>query len=73
MSERVRIAFLTGCAFVIGLHLRTAGHLIADGWRGPYAAPAATALADGTDAGGRDDEVALRAERAEGAGAVAGL
>ena len=37
MSERLRVAFLAGCLFVIGLHLKTAGRLIVDGWRGPYA------------------------------------
>ena len=36
MSERARIAFLAACLFVIGLHLRTAGRLIVDGWLGPY-------------------------------------
>jgi hypothetical protein len=38
MNERLRVVFLTGCAFLIGLHSRTAGRLIADGWRGPYSA-----------------------------------
>jgi hypothetical protein len=37
MNERARIAFLAACLFVIGLHLRTAGRLIVDGWLGPYA------------------------------------
>lgn len=37
MSERQRIAFLAGCLFVIGMHLKTAGRLLVDGWFGPYA------------------------------------
>ncbi len=36
MSERATIAFLTGCMFVVGLHLRSAGRLLVEGWSGPY-------------------------------------
>lgn len=36
MSERGTIAFLTGCMFVVGLHLRSTGRLLVEGWSGPY-------------------------------------
>lgn len=36
MSERATIAFLTGCMFVVGLHLRSTGRLLVEGWSGPY-------------------------------------
>lgn len=36
MSERAAIAFLTGCMFVVGLHLESAGRLLLEGWSGPY-------------------------------------
>ena len=45
MNERLRVAILTGCLFVIGLHLRQSGRLLSEVWRGPYA-PAATHLAE---------------------------
>lgn len=44
MSERLRIAILTGCLFVIGLHLEQSGKLLLEVWRGPYAAGGAAAL-----------------------------
>ncbi len=44
MNERLRVVILTGCLFVIGLHLRQSGRLLSEVWRGPYA-PAATHLA----------------------------
>jgi hypothetical protein len=37
MNAKQRVVFLVGCSFVIGLHLKTAGHMLIDGWRGPYA------------------------------------
>lgn len=37
MNERLRVAILTGCLFVIGLHLRQSGRLLSEVWRGPYA------------------------------------
>ena len=53
MNERLRIAFLTGCLFVIGLHLETGWQLIVDGWVGPYSeyesAPALAQPAESTD------------------------
>ena len=36
MSEKLRIAIVAGCLFVVGLHLRTAGDLLRAGWFGPY-------------------------------------
>lgn len=45
MNERLRVAILTGCLFVIGLHLRQSGRLLSEVWRGPYA-PAPTHLED---------------------------
>lgn len=42
MSERATIAFLTGCMFVVGLHLRSAGRLLVEGWSGPYRQVGAT-------------------------------
>ena len=36
MSERGTIVFLTGCMFVVGLHLRSTGKLLSEGWSGPY-------------------------------------
>jgi len=43
VNERLRVAILTGCLFVIGLHLRQSGRLLGEVWRGPYA-PAPTQL-----------------------------
>jgi len=37
VNERLRVAILTGCLFVIGLHLRQSGRLLSEVWRGPYA------------------------------------
>ncbi len=31
MNPRLRIAIVSGCLFVAGMHLRTAGHLLHDG------------------------------------------
>lgn len=45
MNERLRVVILTGCLFVIGLHLRQSGRLLSEVWRGPYA-PASTHRAE---------------------------
>lgn len=54
MSERARIAFLTGCMFIVGLNLESAARLLLEGWFGPYAGPELqardAALAGATDA-----------------------
>lgn len=44
MSERMRVAILTGCLFVIGLHLEQSGRLLLEVWRGPYAVGADAVL-----------------------------
>lgn len=44
MSERLRVAILTGCLFVIGLHLEQSGKLLLEVWQGPYAAGAEAGL-----------------------------
>jgi hypothetical protein len=42
MSERLRVAILTGCLFVIGLHFEQSAKLLLEVWRGPYAGGAVT-------------------------------
>ena len=66
MSERLRIAIVAGCLFVVGLHLRTAGHILRDGWRGPYAdqdGAAPSMQADGPTSQLEVGSVALEAVR----------
>ncbi len=36
MDERLRVAIVSGCLFVIGLHLQTGARLLREVWRGPY-------------------------------------
>jgi hypothetical protein len=55
MSERMRVAILTGCLFVIGLHFEQSAKLLLEVWRGPYAngaaaLPIAASRAAGPDA-----------------------
>ncbi|MBM3987311.1 MAG: hypothetical protein FJ294_05075 [Planctomycetes bacterium] len=38
MSERFKVLFLTGCMFVMGLHLEGSIRLLLEGWFGPYRA-----------------------------------
>jgi len=38
VSERFKILFLTGCMFVMGLHLEGSIRLLLEGWIGPYRA-----------------------------------
>ncbi len=51
MSERMRVAILTGCLFVIGLHFEQSAKLLLEVWRGPYAnGAAALPIADSREA-----------------------
>ncbi len=36
MNERLRVAIVTGCLFVIGLHLESGARLLREVWQGPY-------------------------------------
>lgn len=36
MNERLRVAIVTGCLFVIGLHLEQGARLLREVWQGPY-------------------------------------
>ncbi len=36
MNERLRVAIVTGCLFVIGLHLKQGARLLREVWQGPY-------------------------------------
>jgi hypothetical protein len=38
VSERFKVLFLTGCMFVMGLHLEGSIRLLLEGWLGPYRA-----------------------------------
>lgn len=69
MNEKGRVAFLTACLFVIGLHLRTAGRLIVEGWVGPYAdSGPAEPLARGPSDDALPEEVLSSTSIARGAG-----
>lgn len=60
MSERFKILFLTGCMFVVGLHLEGSIRLLLEGWLGPYRAELRVA-----DEGPAADTVAVSASLAE--------
>jgi hypothetical protein len=40
MNERLQLALIVGCGFVIGLEAPNALRLVSESWTGPYAAPA---------------------------------
>ena len=60
MSERFKILFLTGCMFVVGLHLEGSIRLLLEGWVGPYRAELR-----GADEGPAAGTVAVSASLAE--------
>ncbi|MCC7015283.1 MAG: hypothetical protein IT454_22175 [Planctomycetes bacterium] len=62
MNERTRIAFITGCMFVIGMHVKTAGRMLIVGWLGPYADQP---VVENVDVTARTADTLVRAESVE--------